>query len=94
MVSFTVRQYKSELLITKGDSMKLHSTRFQRRAAAVAVGMLIASVAYAQSSEGSIHGRGKPGDKVTITSVETGAARQIVADSSGAFNAAKLPPGT
>jgi hypothetical protein len=73
--------------------MKLQSARFQRSAAALAVGMLIASVAFAQSSEGSIYGRGKPGDKVTITSVDNGASRQITVDASGAFNAAKLPPG-
>jgi len=73
--------------------MKFESGRFQRRAAAVAVGMLIASVAYGQSAEGSIYGRAKPGDKVTITSVENGATRQLTVDSNGAFNAAKLPPG-
>jgi hypothetical protein len=55
--------------------MKLQSTRFQRRAAAAAIGMLFASVAYAQSSEGSIYGHGKPGEKVTITSTENGSSR-------------------
>lgn len=74
--------------------MKLHSARFQRRAAAVAAGMLIASFAYAQSSEGSINGRGKPGEKVTITSTENGSSRQVTVDSSGSFNANKLPPGS
>jgi hypothetical protein len=69
------------------------SARFQRRVAVVAVGMLIASVAYAQSSEGSINGRAKPGEKVTITSTENGSSRQVTADSSGTFNANKLPPG-
>ncbi|MFC5550825.1 TonB-dependent receptor [Massilia aerilata] len=73
--------------------MKLQSARFQRCAAAVAVGMMIASVAYAQSSEGSIYGRGKPGDKVTITSTENGASRQVTVDSRGEFSANKLPPG-
>jgi hypothetical protein len=73
--------------------MKLQSARFQRCAAAVAVGMLIASVAYAQSSEGSIHGRGKPGEKVTIISTENGSSRQVTVDSRGEFNANKLPPG-
>jgi hypothetical protein len=73
--------------------MKFASARFQRNAAAIAVGMLIASVAYAQSSEGSIYGRGKPGDKVTITSTDNGSTRQLTVDASGAFTAAKLPPG-
>jgi hypothetical protein len=76
------------------ERMELQSMRFQRGAAAVAVGMLIASVAYAQSSEGSIYGRGKPGEKVTITSTENGSNRQVTVDSSGAFNASKLPPGS
>jgi hypothetical protein len=73
--------------------MKLQSARFQRRAAAAAIGMLFASVAYAQSSEGSIHGRAKPGDKVTITSTENGSSRQVTVDARGEFNANKLPPG-
>ena len=74
--------------------MKLQSARFQRCAAAVAVGMLIASVSYAQSSEGSIHGRAKPGEKVTITSTENGSSRQVTVDAKGTFNANKLPPGS
>lgn len=73
--------------------MRFQTARFQRRAAAIAVGMLISSVAYAQSSEGSIHGKAKPGDRVTITSADSGATRQIVADANGDFTAAKLPPG-
>ena len=73
--------------------MKVQSTRFQRHASAMAAAMLLASLAYAQSSEGSIHGRGKPGDKVTITSTENGTSRQVVVDSRGEFNANKLPPG-
>jgi hypothetical protein len=74
--------------------MKLQSPRFQRCAAALAVGMLIASVAYAQSSEGSIHGRGKPGEKVIIVSTENGSSRQVTVDSRGEFTANKLAPGS
>ena len=73
--------------------MGFTSGRYQRTAAAIAVGMLISSVAIAQSSEGSIYGRGKPGDRVTITSVETGTSRTITVDPNGTFNAPKLQPG-
>lgn len=73
--------------------MHFTSGRYQRTAAALAVGMLISSVAIAQSSEGSIYGRGKPGDKVTITSVETGTSRTITIDSNGTYTAPKLQPG-
>src|SRR4051812_15782134 len=79
--------------INPGECMTYQFARFQRSAVAVAVGMLLSSVAYAQSSEGTIYGRGKPGDKVTITSVDSGSARQITIDANGAFTAAKLPPG-
>ncbi|MET0856990.1 MAG: TonB-dependent receptor [Telluria sp.] len=74
--------------------MNFHTKRLQRSAITVAIGLLISSVAYAQSSEGSIFGRGKPGDKVTITSVDSNTTRQVTVDSSGAFSLAKLPPGT
>jgi len=73
--------------------MHFTSGRYQRTAAALAVGMLISSVAIAQSSEGSIYGRGKPGDKVTITSVENGSSRTITVDSNGTYTAPKLQPG-
>lgn len=51
--------------------MNFHTSRVQRSAISIAIGLLISSVAYGQSSEGSIYGRGKPGDKVTITSVDS-----------------------
>lgn len=74
--------------------MRFSSGRCQLSAAAIAVGMLISSVAIAQSSEGSIYGRGKPGDKITITSIENGATRQITVDANGTYTAAKLQPGS
>lgn len=73
--------------------MNFHTARLQRSAITVAIGLLISSVAYAQSSEGSIYGRGKPGDKVTITSVDSNTSRQITVDNNGSFSLAKLPPG-
>ncbi|GEM_PF-7007938 len=74
--------------------MRFSSGRCQLSAGAIAVGMLISSVAIAQSSEGSIYGRGKPGDKITITSIENGATRQITVDANGTYTAAKLQPGS
>ncbi|WP_288378714.1 carboxypeptidase-like regulatory domain-containing protein [uncultured Massilia sp.] len=73
--------------------MHFTSGRYQRTAAAIAVGMLIFSVAIAQSSEGSIYGRAKPGEKITITSVENGSSRTITVEPNGTYNAAKLQPG-
>src|SRR5450830_557420 len=73
--------------------MKYQFAPWQRKAVCVAVGMMIASVAHAQSSEGSIYGRGKPGDKVTVTSVDNNSSRQVTVDANGAFSLTKLPPG-
>ena len=42
--------------------MKFHTSRVQRSAISIAIGLMISSVACAQSSEGSIYGHGKPGD--------------------------------
>lgn len=73
--------------------MNFHTSRVQRSAISIAIGLLISSVAYGQSSEGSIYGRGKPGDKVTITSVDSNSSRQVTVDNNGAFTLGKLPPG-
>lgn len=74
--------------------MKFMSAGIPRTAVALAVSMLMASVAYAQTAEGSIYGRGKPGEKVTIENVESGGSRQITIDANGTFSAAKMQPGT
>jgi hypothetical protein len=73
--------------------MNLTTSRVQLSAISIAIGLMISSVAYAQSSEGSIYGRGKPGEKVTITSVDNNSSRQVTVDSNGAFSLGKLPPG-
>lgn len=65
-------------------------------AAAVAFALAAAggsSLAFAQSSEGSLYGKVAPGSAVTLTSTETGTTRTITADSSGNFSASRLPPG-
>jgi hypothetical protein len=64
-----------------------------RTALAIAASMLVSSVAYAQNSEGSIFGKAKAGQKITITSVDTNTSRQIVASPDGSFVQSKLPPG-
>ena len=73
--------------------MKFNSAPWQRKAICVAVGLLIGSVVHAQSSEGSIYGRGKPGDKVSVTSVDNNSTRQVTVDAKGSFSLTKLPPG-
>jgi hypothetical protein len=74
--------------------MNFYTKRLPRSAITIAIGLMISSVAYAQSSEGSIYGRGKPGDKINITSVDSNSSRQVTVDSTGAFSLGKLPPGT
>lgn len=69
------------------------SSRLRLSSVALASCMLLASGAWAQSSEGSLFGRAKAGDAVTITNVETGATRQVRAESDGAFNFSKVQPG-
>jgi len=61
--------------------------------AALVAGMCLGSVAYAQSSEGSLFGRANAGAVVTITSIETGTTRQTTASSDGSFNFSRLAPG-
>lgn len=73
--------------------MKFYSAPWQRKAVCIAIGMLIGSVVHAQSSEGSIYGRGKPGDRVSITSVDSNSTRQVTVDANGSFSLTKLPPG-
>jgi TonB-dependent Receptor Plug Domain len=69
------------------------SRRWRRSAVAAAAGLCLASVVYAQSSEGSIFGQVKPGTPVTATNVETGQTRQIQAEANGSFTFSKMAPG-
>ncbi len=63
------------------------------KAAALAVSLVFSASVWAQSSEGSLFGRAKSGETVTITAVDTGASRQAKAGSDGSFAFSKLPPG-
>ena len=74
--------------------MKFKTSGIPRNAIAIAVSLLISSVAYGQSAEGTINGKGKAGEKVTIVSTETGSSRVVTIDTSGNFNVSKMPPGT
>lgn len=60
---------------------------------AAAASLCMASVAYAQSAEGSIFGNATAGSTVSIVNLETGLRRQATVESTGAFNFGKLPPG-
>jgi len=73
--------------------MKFKSAGIPRNAIAIAVSLLISSVAYGQSAEGSINGKGKAGEKVTIVSPENGSSRVVTVDSNGSFSVSKMPPG-
>jgi hypothetical protein len=59
----------------------------------LAVGLLIGSIAIAQSSEGSIFGQAKADVPVTITNLDGGASRTIKSDAAGNFALSKLQPG-
>lgn len=78
-------------LVAKNGQTK--TSRLVRNSLSMAVGLMIASIAIAQSSEGSIFGQTKADAPVTITSLDGGAARTIKSDAAGNFALSKLPPG-
>ena len=59
------------------------SSRLIRNSLSLAVGLLIGSIAIAQSSEGSIFGQAKADVPVTITNLDGGASRTIKSDAAG-----------
>ncbi|OYU32392.1 MAG: Oar protein [Comamonadaceae bacterium PBBC2] len=65
----------------------------RRTSLSLAVGFMISSVAYAQSSEGSIYGQSKASTAVTITSLDNGSTRTVQTDATGNFSLAKMAPG-
>ena len=81
----------SQHSVVKNGQIK--TSRLVRNSLSMAVGLLISSIAIAQSSEGSIFGQAKADAPVTITNLDGGAARTIKSDSSGNFALSKLPPG-
>lgn len=64
-----------------------------RTAISLAASLCVASVAHAQSAEGSVFGRTAPKAQVTIESLDTGTKRTIQAEASGNFSLTKLSPG-
>lgn len=79
--------------LATGQKKGLRAKTLRRSALAVAIGVVMASTAIAQSSEGAIYGVGKAGTAVTVTNVETGQSRQVQTDSSGNFSVVRLAPG-
>ncbi len=80
---------------TKNYSLqsRKRSQKIMRTSLSLAVGLFLSSVAFAQSSEGSVYGQAKAGSTVTVTNIEGGASRSIKSDAAGNFSLAKLPPG-
>ena len=64
-----------------------------RTAIALAASLCVASVAQAQSAEGSVFGRTASKAQVTIESLDTGSKRTIQAEDNGNFSLSKLSPG-
>jgi hypothetical protein len=69
-----------------------------RRSSLVAASVMaaIAAVsgsAFAQTAEGSLYGKGKPGSRVTVENPDTGATRTVTVDSSGNYQVSRLAPG-
>jgi hypothetical protein len=74
-------------------SNKFTMKQFGRSAMAVAVGMCFASIAYAQSADGTIFGRVAAKSQVTVVNLENGATRVIQAEADGGFAFSKMQPG-
>ena len=66
---------------------------WRRTSLSLAVGLMLSSVAMAQSSEGTIYGQGKASTTVTVTNLESGSTRQVQTDANGKFSLPKLQPG-
>jgi iron complex outermembrane receptor protein len=66
---------------------------FRRTAIAIAVGVCLSGVVYAQSADGNILGKAKGGATVTLTA-PGGKTSQVTAQPDGSFNFSKLPPGS
>ncbi len=75
-------------------SSNLRGSHLRRATLSVALGMCLATTAFAQSNaSGTIFGVGQPGSMVTIESTETGLVRQVPVDSSGRYRVPSLPVG-
>jgi len=83
--------------MTFAGSVFKHTNRraqaWRRTSLSIAVGLMLSSVAMAQSSEGTLYGQAKASSTVTVTSLETGSTRQVQTDASGKFSLPKLQPG-
>ncbi len=84
----------------QGTKISIAATRgrqqirtLHRTSLTLAIGLMLSSVAMAQSSEGTIYGQGKASTTVVVTNLETGSTRQVQTDASGRFSLPKLQPG-
>ncbi len=73
---------------------KVRARRWGRSAVAVAAGLCLASLVYAQQTAGSISGRAMAGDTVVIESPSIGIKRQTTVESDGTYTLPQVPPGT
>jgi hypothetical protein len=73
--------------------MKFKTSGIPRNAIAIAVSLLISSVAYGQNADGTIFGRTKANEKIQIVNVDNGSTRTITSDSNGNFTLPKMTPG-
>jgi len=71
------------------------ATTRQARLSALAIAVLsaFATLASAQSSDGSLTGRATPGAAVRLLNLDTGALWQRTVDAQGSFSFGRLPPG-
>ena len=65
----------------------------RRNALCVALGMTLASAAFAQNAAGSLFGKADAGATITIQNTDTGTSREIKASADGRFAATQLPTG-
>ena len=72
---------------------KQFNNTLKRSALTVALGLCFAGSVQAQSSVGSIFGDTQAGATVRVENIDTGASREITADSSGRFALPQLSPG-
>ncbi|MBP6796708.1 MAG: TonB-dependent receptor [Luteimonas sp.] len=76
--------------------MKASHKTFRRAALCIALGACFATttpVVFAQSATGAVAGRASAGDRITITSTDTGFTRTVSVGQDGSYRLAQLPIG-
>lgn len=71
-----------------------HANLFHRSALCIALGLSLATAAYAQSNTtGAVAGHAAPGDSITIENTNTGFSRTLTAGTDGGYRFSSLPTG-